>query len=33
VLGLILFGTIEMLEQFAMPYRERVSDATRAGTM
>jgi NitT/TauT family transport system permease protein len=33
VLGLILFGVIEMLEQFAMPYRERTSDATKAGSM
>jgi NitT/TauT family transport system permease protein len=33
VLGLILFGLIEMLEHFAMPYRERASGATGAGTM
>ena len=33
VLGLILFGLIEMLEHFAMPYRERANGATGAGTM
>jgi NitT/TauT family transport system permease protein len=33
VLGLILFGLIEMLEHFAMPYRDRASGAAGAGTM
>lgn len=33
LLGLFLFGVIEMLEHFAMPYRERASGATGAGTM
>jgi NitT/TauT family transport system permease protein len=33
LLGLFLFGVIEMLEYFAMPYRERASGATGAGTM
>jgi NitT/TauT family transport system permease protein len=33
LLGLFLFGVIEMLEHFAMPYRERASGANRAGTM
>jgi len=33
VLGLILFGVIEMLERVAMPYREGTSDVTRAGSM
>jgi NitT/TauT family transport system permease protein len=33
VLGLILFGVIEMLERLAMPYREGTSDVTTAGSM
>jgi NitT/TauT family transport system permease protein len=33
VLGLILFGVIEMLERLAMPYREGTSDVTKAESM
>jgi NitT/TauT family transport system permease protein len=33
VLGLVLFGVVEMLEHFAMPHRERASGARGAGTM
>jgi NitT/TauT family transport system permease protein len=33
VLGLIMFGAIELLERYALPHQERSSGATGAGTM
>jgi NitT/TauT family transport system permease protein len=33
VLGLIMFGAIELLERYALPHQERASGATGAGTM